>query len=94
MWGGIYGGKAEFDRRSPNERGQQERRASVSCLWQGLLTEGLDFKCISITRLGCAQETLNSHRKRPLGCPAINRSAYKNADLIIIIIIISKKKKN
>lgn len=41
--GGTYGGRAKFDHRSPNERGQQERCASVSCLWQGLLTEGLDL---------------------------------------------------
>lgn len=48
------------------------------------------FKCISITRFGCAQETLNSRRERAPGCPAINRSAYKNADLIVII---KKKRK-
>lgn len=50
----------------------------------GITNGRAGFKCISITRLGCTQETLNSHRKIPLRCPAINRSAYKDADLIII----------
>lgn len=63
-----YSRKAEFDHRSLTREGSRRDCASVYCLWQGLPAEGLDFKCISITRLGRAQETLKSHRKSPLSC--------------------------